>query len=59
MIERPEDVGRARDVESRLERALLVQDLDDHALVRVEVRLDEVPQGREVTVAGGGVAYHP
>ena len=45
-----------RDAEAAPQSALFMQVLDDHALVGVEVGLDENPERRDVGVDGSCVA---
>ena len=56
VVDRPEDVGRAFHVEARAERRLVVQALDDQALVGVELALDAAPERADVGVDRSGAA---
>src|SRR6266516_61068 len=58
MVERPEDVGSGGDVKPASKRALAMDDLDDRALVLVEVGVDQIPEGRDVGVYRCAVADH-
>src|SRR6266498_1679614 len=44
VVERPQDVGCAGDIQARAQRLLRVQAFHDHALVVVEVGLDQAPE---------------
>src|SRR3954453_9834157 len=56
VVERPEDVRGACDVETACERPLLREALDQHPLVRVELGSDSVPQLLDVGVDLRGAA---
>src|SRR5262245_54845104 len=59
MVQRPEDVGGAIDVEAGPERLLRRQGLDDRALVRVVLGLDPLPERFDLRVSGRSRVDHP
>ena len=56
MVQRPEDVSSPRDAEASTQAVATVDRFDDHALVGVEVALDELPQRATVAVDLGRAA---
>jgi hypothetical protein len=58
VVERPEDVRGAAEVEARLQCPLLVEDFDDRTLVVVELVLNPGPELVDLGVRRSGATHH-